>query len=197
MTLWGVVLTCFLVLAAVALLESLYSVKGGIDYYQLFRRHGQAPPPDFVPPATLIVPCKGLDQGLAKNLGCLLRRLTTRTFRSCSSPLTHPMLASLSWKGSRQSIRRFSPGFFSPVKPVSEGQKIHNLMYAVEWVREADRVMAFGDSDIRPASDWLRYLIATLGAPEVGVATDFVGIFPSRQTSPRCCARSGMRGLHP
>ena len=179
MTLWGVVLTCFLVLAAVALLESLYSVKGGIDYYQLFRRHGQAPPPDFVPPATLIVPCKGLDQGLAKNLAAYFA-LDYPDFQilfvtTDSSDACVPFLERLKAEYPKVQSRILFSG-----QARQRGQKIHNLMYAVEWVREADRVMAFGDSDIRPASDWLRYLIATLGAPEVGVATGFRWYLPQQ-----------------
>ena len=51
-----------------ALVESLYSVVGGIEYSRLLRKWINRCPGDFAPPATLIVPCRGIDPGLEANL---------------------------------------------------------------------------------------------------------------------------------
>jgi len=52
-----------------SLLEALYSLKGGVDYLRLFQKFRAQAPHEFAPPATLILPCKGVDSGLQQNLG--------------------------------------------------------------------------------------------------------------------------------
>jgi cellulose synthase/poly-beta-1,6-N-acetylglucosamine synthase-like glycosyltransferase len=53
------------------------------------------------------------------------------------------------------------------------GQKVHNLLHALDRVREQDSVLVFGDSDIRPGPDWLRDLVEPLADPQVGASTGF------------------------
>ena len=53
------------------------------------------------------------------------------------------------------------------------GQKVHNLLHALDEVRQRDQVLVFGDSDIRPRPGWLRDLIQPLADPKVGASTGF------------------------
>ena len=52
-------------------------------------------------------------------------------------------------------------------------QKVHNLLHALDEVRGRDRVLVFGDSDIRPGPGWLRDLVEPLADPQVGASTGF------------------------
>ncbi len=65
-------------------------------------------------------------------------------------------------------------------KARQRGQKVHNLLHAVGQLGAGDGVLAFGDSDIRPATNWLRDLIGTLEDPDVGVSTGFRWYLPQR-----------------
>ncbi len=56
---------------------------------------------------------------------------------------------------------------------VGRGQKVHNLLHALAELREQDRVLVFGDSDIRPGPSWLRDLVEPLADPQVGASTGF------------------------
>jgi ceramide glucosyltransferase len=60
------------------------------------------------------------------------------------------------------------------------GQKVHNLLHALSHVRGKSRVVAFADSDARPAQDWLRSLVAGLADPRVGVTTGYRWYLPRR-----------------
>ena len=50
---------------------------------------------------------------------------------------------------------------------------------ALQFLRDQDEVLAFGDSDIRPRQDWLRFLVAPLADREVGASTGFRWYLPS------------------
>jgi hypothetical protein len=58
------------------------------------------------------------------------------------------------------------------------GQKVHNLLHALRFVRDGDEVLAFGDSDIRPEGAWLRYLVGPLRCADVGASTGFRWYLP-------------------
>src|SRR3712207_4774253 len=64
----------FYLFAAFLLLQALVSLRGGVRYLRYFRRQLSAPEPDFAPHATVIVPCRGLDQDLRENLSALCRQ---------------------------------------------------------------------------------------------------------------------------
>ena len=61
----------FYVLALLVLLQSILSLRGGVRYLAYVRRELGAKRPFFMPFASVIVPCRGLDQGLRANLSAL------------------------------------------------------------------------------------------------------------------------------
>src|SRR5437764_5246533 len=61
----------FYFFAALLILQGLISLRGGWRWLAYFRRELQRTLPDYAPFASVIVPCRGLDQDLAENLRAL------------------------------------------------------------------------------------------------------------------------------
>ena len=64
----------FYILAVVLVWFSYRSFRGGIDYLNFFRQELAKAPSKYTPFATVIAPCKGLDDGLEENLQTLLEQ---------------------------------------------------------------------------------------------------------------------------
>jgi len=64
----------FYILAAMLVFLSYRSLRGGIDYLDYFKKELAKPPSDYAPFATVIAPCKGMDDGLEENLAALLEQ---------------------------------------------------------------------------------------------------------------------------
>ncbi len=168
-----------LVIGILSLFEALYSLKGGVDYLRFFQKSRHRALGDFAPPATLILPFKRVDEGLEENLRAYFELdypdlqilLVTGDFLDPCVPIL-------------ERVRDEYPEAISQILFASEaqqrGQKVQNLLHAVGQLRDGDGVVAFGDSDIRPAANWLRDLIGTLEDPDVGVSTGFRWYLPQR-----------------
>ena len=61
----------FYFFAAILILLSFRSFRGGIDYLRFFKTELAKPTPGFTPFVTVIAPCRGLDKGLDENLRAL------------------------------------------------------------------------------------------------------------------------------
>jgi ceramide glucosyltransferase len=123
-----------------------------------------------LPPATVIVPVKGYDEGLRENLGAL-------------ATLDYPDYELIVTARSAADI----PMGVLPARvkvvlahgPETGGsEKIQNLMAAVRAARKRSRVLAFADSDGRVTSGWLRALVAPLSEPGVGASTGYRWFLP-------------------
>ena len=60
------------------------------------------------------------------------------------------------------------------------GQKVHNLRVAVNEIDPQSEVLVFVDTDARPASDWLRKLVAPLTDETLGASTGYRWFVPER-----------------
>jgi cellulose synthase/poly-beta-1,6-N-acetylglucosamine synthase-like glycosyltransferase len=118
-----------------------------------------------LPPATVIVPVKGADEGLRENLDALA---------SLDYPDYELIIAA-------QSASDIPLGVLPPRAKVVlahsddpvTAEKIGNLLAAVHAARKRSEVFAFADSDGRVTPRWLRALVAPLGEPRVGAATGY------------------------
>jgi ceramide glucosyltransferase len=126
--------------------------------------------PKELPPATVIVPVKGSDEGLRENLEAL-------------AALDYPDYELIVTAHSAGDI----PAGVLParVKVVlahgtdpAGAEKIQNLMAAVRAARKHSRVLAFADSDGRVSRGWLRALVAPLEEPGVGASTGYRWFLP-------------------
>ena len=171
------VLPILLLLAFLSLMEALYSLMGGFSYRRVLRMADEQPPASFAPPVSLILPCRGEDPGLRENLKAYFQQdypdfqillVTDRPDDPCVA-------------GFQQVAQRYrSPHshlLFSGASQ-SRGQKVHNLLHALAHLRDGDEVLAFGDSDIRPARHWLRCLVAPLQNEKIGVSTGYRWYLP-------------------
>lgn len=178
----------FLALAAALVYFSWRSLSGGFEYLRFFKREMARGPSDFAPPATVFVPCRGLDEGLAENLAPILEQ-------------DYPMYEVLFIVDSESDeavrvIRELLAGTDLPARLVisgaadGESQKVHNLRTAVAEASAWSEVFAFVDSDVRPARRWLRDLVAPLADESVGCATGYRWFI-----SPRPRFASAMRSV--
>lgn len=159
-------------LACLSFLEALYSLAGVLRYHRLLREAANRPPGCFAPPVSLILPCRREDTGLQENLHAYFRQ-DYPDFQILFV-MDHPADPSAS------VFRRVAQNYpdrprrllFSGSSRI-RGQKVHNLLHALEHVRESDQILVFGDSDIHPSLDWLRYLVAPLEDAKVGVSTGY------------------------
>jgi ceramide glucosyltransferase len=123
-------------------------------------------------PATVVVPVKGDDQGLAGNLLAL-------------ATLDYPDYELIVAAHSAADI---PPGVLPPrVRVVLAhgddpltSEKIQNLQAAVRVARQRSEILAFADSDGRVPRGWLSALAAPLAEPGVGASTGFRWFVPAR-----------------
>src|SRR5215213_6377177 len=64
----------FYVFASLLVVQAAVSLRGGLRYLAYVRRELLKGESDFAPYASVIAPCRGLDQGLRENLAGLFRQ---------------------------------------------------------------------------------------------------------------------------
>jgi ceramide glucosyltransferase len=155
--------------AGPALLLAAVSLRGErkrADY--VARRLSEQP--ESLPPATVIVPVKGYDEGLRENLAAL-------------AALDYPDYEFIIAANSAGDIPLgVLPARVRVVlahgKDTGSVEKIQNLMAAVRAARKRTQVLAFADSDGRVTAGWLRALVAPLAEPGVGASTGYRWFLP-------------------
>lgn len=164
----------FYALAALLVWLSLRSLAGGVAYLRYFKQQLAIPVSDYAPFASLIVPCRGLDDGLEENLLSLL----DQNYPSFEVIFVVDDAGDIAVSTIRKVCRKFErtgAGAFMVVaeRSVESGQKVENLREAVLHIADVSQVLVFADSDARPSKDWLRHLVARLEDDTVGVATGY------------------------
>lgn len=162
--------------SSLAFLEALASLRGGLEFKAALER-AAAREPLFTPPASLIVPCRGVDPGFEDNLRAFLALdypdlqflfVTGEVDDPCVEPIERLL---------KERPDRCARVLFAG-SATRRGQKVHNLLHALHHLRKEDEVVAFGDSDIRPDSNWLRGLSSGLREPTAMAVTGFRWYLP-------------------
>jgi cellulose synthase/poly-beta-1,6-N-acetylglucosamine synthase-like glycosyltransferase len=172
----------FYFFAALLLLQALVSLGGGVRYLRYFRRELSATLPDFTPFLTIVVPCRGLDEGLQDNLETLFRQgYPAYEIIFVVDRPGDPALEVI------ERVRWIWENVWYPTTRVvvageasESGQKVHNLIAAVDAADPRSEVFVFADSDARPGRDWLRALVAPLADENTGAATGYRWFIPSK-----------------
>jgi ceramide glucosyltransferase len=170
----------FYCVAALVLLQSALSLRGGVRYLAFFRRELARPRALYMPFASVFVPCRGLDQGLRANLAALFRQhypayeLLFISDRDDDAALGLARELSREFEG--ESVARTR--FVVAGRAEACAQKVHNLLAALKEVDEASEVFVFVDTDARTRPDWLRSLVAPLAEEGVGAATGYRWFLP-------------------
>ena len=168
----------FWIFVAPAALAALASAKSGRRFLEHVEVAWKGEPdpdaPVYEPPATVIVPVRGLDHELAANLQSLARQDYPRyellvVCRSADDPAVTTARMTL---GERCRI------VIAGDPPLDTGEKVHNLLAAVAAAGAWSDVFVFADSDGQVAEGWLRGLVAPLVDGRRGAATAFRWYFP-------------------
>lgn len=187
----------FYFFAAVLVWLSFKSFRGGIEYLRFFKSELAKPRPEFTPFVTVIVPCRGLDEGLEQNLAALIEqdypdyevlfvvddkddpavaRIDVILNRRDAEPQRKPSEKTKETDCLNLSAsRRLSGKNKLIVAPKAAGcsQKVENLREAVIYADANSNAFVFADSDARPSANWLRYLVAPLADENVGASTGY------------------------
>lgn len=167
----------FLLLAAVVLLKGLLGVLHSLSYQRYLDRQLSRTPPAWMPPASVIVPCKGSDFELQENMEAIL----DQEFGDYEVIFVTATEADSSLAALRQAARKF-PGrrvrFVVSGCSNQRGEKVHSLMRALDRVDPGSQVLVFADSDGRPHRHWLRDLLSPLRDPGIGASTGYRWFFP-------------------
>jgi cellulose synthase/poly-beta-1,6-N-acetylglucosamine synthase-like glycosyltransferase len=188
----------FYLFASLLLLQALISLRGGVRYLRYFRRELSTPRPDYTPYASVVVPCRGLDQNLHDNL----RALHDQDYPAfeiifvVDSPLD-PALEVIEQvraeRGSSASVMQARVLVAGEAKEC--GQKVHNLIAGVGASDERSEVFVFVDTDARTRSDWLRTLVAPLTDERTGAATGYRWFIPANKLAARHKFASHLRAV--
>jgi ceramide glucosyltransferase len=119
----------------------------------------------YLPPASVIVPVKGQDEGLRENLAALA---------SLEYPDYELIVAAHTAGDIPPGVlpRRVKIALAHGADPET-AEKIQNLQAGIRASRKRSEIFAFADSDGRVPPGWLRALAAPLAEPGVGASTGY------------------------
>jgi ceramide glucosyltransferase len=170
----------FYLFAALLVWLGIVSLRGGMRYLAYVRREMAKNAPDFAPFATVVVPCRGLDQGLRENLAALFaQRYPAYELIFVSDRADDPALVVV--EGVRRELEarsRATARLLFAGEATASGQKVHNLRAAASAANPASEVFVFVDTDARPNADWLASLVAPLSDERIGAATGYRWFIP-------------------
>jgi cellulose synthase/poly-beta-1,6-N-acetylglucosamine synthase-like glycosyltransferase len=167
-------LIVFFIFAALLIWFSYKSFRGGFAYLNYFRAELSKPPSNYAPFATVIAPCRGVDDGMDENLA----RVAEQDYPDYEvifvvddgQDAAVNVIKEVSRKATKDAKK-----IKLVVAPKTDGssQKVENLREAVLHADGRSEVFVFADSDARPSKDWLRNLAAPLQDPNVGAASGY------------------------
>jgi cellulose synthase/poly-beta-1,6-N-acetylglucosamine synthase-like glycosyltransferase len=170
----------FYFFAALLILQALVSLQGGARYLSYIRRETARVFPNYTPYASIIAPCRGLDQGLHENLAALFRQnypaYEIIFVIDCVDDSALKVIESVCREfGALESV---ATRLIIAGEATASGQKVHNLRAAVGETNPKSEIFAFVDSDARPRPQWLRSLTAPLADEGMGATTGYRWFIP-------------------
>jgi ceramide glucosyltransferase len=168
----------FTVLAVLVLIKGLAGALDGFRYHQYIRRHLARRPDPWIPRVSVILPCKGLDFELERNVEAVFRQVypffEVLIVTARANDPARSLLGPLASKFPGHKIRFVTAGLSE-----ERGEKVNNLIQAVAEVDPSSEVLVFTDSDSRPHLLWLQELVAPLRNEQIGVSTGYRWYYPS------------------
>jgi len=172
----------FYFFAAISIWLGLISLRGGVRFVRYLQTELAREDPEFVPFATVLVPCRGVDAGLKENINAIFAQdypafeIIFVTDRADDPALAIIDAARRSFIGESGPTMRF----IVSGSATDCGQKVLNLRAGVAAADPHSEVFVFVDTDARPSADWLRSLIGPLQDPALGAATGYRWFVPVR-----------------
>jgi cellulose synthase/poly-beta-1,6-N-acetylglucosamine synthase-like glycosyltransferase len=172
----------FYFFAAIVIWLGILSLRSGLDFAAYLRSETARPLADFTPFVSVLVPCRGLENGLRENVSALFEQnypayeIIFVTDRADDLSLTVvEQVRTLVVASGQVSSRVVIAG-----DTIDCGQKVHNLRVAVANVDPESQAFVFVDTDARTQSHWLRSLVAPLADDSVGAASGYRWFIPAR-----------------
>lgn len=161
----------FYFFAIVQIFLAYKSLRGGINYINYFKKELAESKANFTPFASIIVPCRGIDEELEKNLEKLFQQNYSNYeiifVVDDENDEAVSVIKEVSRKGAKDA-KLIIAG-----KAEMSGQKVHNLQKAILEIADESEILVFVDSDARPDKNWLRNIIAPLENKNVGCSTGY------------------------
>lgn len=159
-------------LAALALWFGLQSLLNGLKFAAYVRRETARALPDFRPFVSVVAPTRGVEAGFAENV----RPLVEQDYPGYEvlfvfDDPTDPAI---------EIVKQFHAKTVISGPAEGTGQKVHNLIEAVNQIDPRCEVIVFVDTDARPGRDWLRKLVAPLSDENVGASSGYRWFIPER-----------------
>jgi ceramide glucosyltransferase len=179
-----------LVLAAALLAQSAWSLRDGYRFLAYLRRSLSARRPGFHPRAAVMVPVRGVDAGLETNLDAFF----AQDYPAYDLIFAVACRADPAYAFVSERALRYKPsGRCGPCAAQvvlagissQRGEKVNNLLAALDAVPPQAEILVFADADARPQADWLNSLIAPLADPAVTVSTGFRWYLPGAGAASR------------
>jgi ceramide glucosyltransferase len=168
-------------IACAALVAQLLVVYYAIsNYHYAVVKLQKKKPLVYRPRTAVIIPCKGVDSHFAANIRSFFEQdyeayhllFVVEDESDPAYPALHTLLQEELKKGRTGQI------LVAGIAQAS-GQKIRNLLYAVDRVPPETEVLAFADADICVHRDWLGRLVHPLVVPKRGLTTGYRWFIPT------------------
>jgi ceramide glucosyltransferase len=174
--------TLFYILAFLQILLGVYLIWHVLQWLGYVRRRLHSDPGFYAPRVAVLIPCKGIEPGLERNLTSLteFERQNYEIFfilASGSDPARS--IVERVAKSSRVKAHVIIAG-----SPTNSGEKVNNLRVTVEQLPPEFEVLVFTDSDGRPGKSWLHHMVAPLGDVRIGATTTMRWLIPNRNNLP-------------
>jgi ceramide glucosyltransferase len=173
----------FFIFAALLVLQSVASLRDGFRFLRYLRSSLRREPGNYAPTAAVIIPVKGVDPGLEANISKHLAQdypgyqlvFVVASERDPAYAVLQERLNQFQAVPNGCAKAALVVAGYSDVR----GEKVNNLLAGLSAVSPGTDVLVFADADARPASDWLRSLVAPLADAEVTVSTGFRWYLPA------------------
>ncbi len=159
-------------LAAVACWFGIQSLRNGLRFAAYVRRETSRSLPDFQPFVSVIAPTRGVEPGLEDNV----RPLLSQDYPAYEVLFVFDDIAD----GAVEIVEQLGGRIVISGPAKGTGQKVHNLIAAVDQIDPRCEVIVFVDTDARPGRNWLRQLVAPLADDRIGASTGYRWFVPER-----------------
>jgi ceramide glucosyltransferase len=172
----------FILFSVLQILVGLYLAYEAVRWLGYARRRARSDPGFYSPRTAVLCPCKGVEPGLERNLTalCEFDHQNYEIFfvlASESDPAAGIVKRVIS-----QSRNKGHVLFAGAAEHC--GEKVHNLLQAIQQLPEEFEILVFADSDGRPGHSWLRRLIAPLTDLRIGATTTMRWLIPNKNNLP-------------
>lgn len=165
------------ILLALLILQGLFSLIEGLKFRRFVLRSLHSVLNPFTPKVALIIPCKGAEPDLDRNLRALFRQdypnyeiiFAIATANDTARPIIERAISENPDRTTRLVIAGESD---------QRSEKVNNLLHAVRAAGDDCEAYAFTDSDAEADPDWLRSLTSGLSEPAVGACTGYRWYLP-------------------